>query len=96
MNRTTAVILTIISALLCGLPGLGLICFSALAVVGINTPGFYGQHPGSTPLQGWIGVGTFICFGIVLLIIPAVIGIFSFNMSKPPKPDLTNPIPPAS
>jgi hypothetical protein len=95
MNRTTALILTIATALLCGLPGLGLLCLSVLATIGINMPGFYEQHPGSTPLQGWLGVGVFIGFGIVLLVIPTLVGIFSFKMSKSPKPYINEPLPPA-
>jgi hypothetical protein len=95
MNRTTAVILTIVSALLCGLPGLGLFCLSALGSIGINTPGFYEQHPGSTPQEGWLGIGIFIFLGVVLLIIPTLVGIFSFKMSKSPKPDINEPLPPA-
>ncbi len=86
MNRTTAIILTTVSALLCGLPGLGLICFGALAAVGINMPGFYEQNPGTTALQGWLGVGIFVCFGILLLIIPTLVGIFSFKMSESQTP----------
>lgn len=96
MNRTTAVILTVVSALLCGLPGLGLICFAVLGLVGINMPGFYEQNPGATPQQGLLGVGAFVCFGILLLIIPTLVGIFSFKMSKPQEPTINGPLPPAT
>ena len=82
MSRTTAIILTVASVLLCGLPGLGLFCFAALGAIGFNTPGFFEQHPGSTPQEGWVGVITIVCFGILLLVIPVLIGIFSFMMSK--------------
>ena len=82
MNRTTAIILTVASALLCGLPGLGLMCFATLGAIGINTPGFYEQHPGSTPQEGWLGIVTIVCFGILLLVIPIIIGVFSFMLSK--------------
>lgn len=97
MNRTTAIILTIVTALFCGLPGVGLMCFAALGLAGSNTPGFYQQNPGSTPQQTWLGAGAFVCVGILLLIIPLLVGIFSFKMSKPVEAAFNeSPLPPAS
>jgi len=95
MNRTTAFILTLVTALFCGFPGLGLLCFSAVGAIGISRPGYYSLHPESTPQAGWLGVGIFVFFGIVLLVIPILVGVFSFNMSKSPKPDINEPLPPA-
>lgn len=97
MNRTTAIVITIISALLCGLPGFGLICFATIGMVGVNMPGFYEQNPTATPEQAWLGAGMFLCLGGVLLVIPVLVGVFSFRFSR--KDDETSDIqyiPPAS
>jgi hypothetical protein len=93
MNRTTAIILTVATALLCGLPGIGLMCFAGLGVLGTNMPGFYEANPGATPQQAWLGAGMFICFGLLLLLIPALVGFFSFRMSKPSEPGINEPPP---
>lgn len=55
MNRTTAIIATIVTALFCGLPGIGLVCFAALGMVGTNLPGFYEENPTATPGQAMLG-----------------------------------------
>ncbi len=91
MNRTAAIILTVATALLCGLPGIGLMCFAALGMLGTTTPGFYEQRPGSTPQQTLLGAGVFVCMGILLLVIPILVGVFSFKMSKPTGPTLNEP-----
>jgi hypothetical protein len=96
MNRTTAIILTIVTALFCGLPGIGLMCFAGFGMLGTNMPGFYEQNPGATPEQAWLGAGMFICLGLVLLVIPILVGVFSFRMSKPAEPTFNEPPPPAA
>lgn len=91
MNRTTAIILTIVTALFCGLPGVGLMCFAAFGLFGTNMPGFYEQNPGATPQQAWLGASVFVCVGLLLLIIPILVGVFSMRMSKPAEPTFNEP-----
>lgn len=95
MNRTTAIVLTVVSSLLCGLPGIALMCLTALGVLGTNTPGFYEQNPGSTPEQTWLGAGFLVCMSLLLLIIPVIVGVLSFRISKPAEPGINGPMPPA-
>jgi len=95
MNRTTAIILTIATTLFCGLPGIGLICFAVLGLVGTNMPGFYQQNPNASPGQAWLGAGMFFCVSFILLLIPIVVGVISFRMSKTEEPAIIEPLPPA-
>ena len=82
MKRSTAMILTVATAVLCGLPSLVLICMGGLALMGTQMPEVMAQNPGSTTQDVAVGAGTFLCFGVVLLLIPVIVGFFSFRMSK--------------
>lgn len=96
MNRTTAMIVTIVSALLCGIPSLVLLCFGVLALFGTQMPEVMAQNPASTPEEVMLGAGMFLCFGAVLLIIPILVGIFSFRLSKKEETASIDYIPPSS
>lgn len=82
MNRTTAMIVTIVSALFCGIPSLVLMCFGVLALFGAQMPEVMAQNPTATPEEVMLGAGMFLCLGAVFLIIPILVGVFSFRMSK--------------
>ena len=82
MNRTTAIVATIVTALACGIPSLILICLGVLALSGTQMPEVMAQNPDTTPEQVVLGAGMFLCFGAVLLIIPILVGVFSFRLSK--------------
>ena len=96
MNRTTAMIVTIVTALACGLPSLVLICLGVLALFGAQVPEVMAQNPNSTSQDVMLGAGMFLCFGAVLLIIPILVGVFSFRLSKKNEPENMDFIPPAS
>ena len=99
MNRTTAIISTIVSALVCGIPSLILMCLGGLALFGMQMPEVMEQNPGSTPEDVMLGAGIFLCLGAVLLIIPILVGVFTFRMSKKEESasiDTIDYIPPAS
>jgi hypothetical protein len=83
MNRTTAIILTIATAVLCGLPGLGALCIAALGAVGVSRPDLYHNPTGATPQQLMAGFALYICVGVVGLIIPVAVGFFTLRNSKP-------------
>lgn len=85
MNRTTAIIITAVTALCCGLPGLGLICTGALAAMGSQMPEAMAGNP-STPEEVLIGSVLFACVGIILLVLPVVAGFISFRMAKSADP----------
>jgi hypothetical protein len=97
MNRTTAIIVTIVTALACGVPSLVLMCLGALALFGAQLPEVMAQNPGSTQQDVMVGSVMFLCVGAVLLVIPLLVGFFSFRLSK--KEESANQIdyiPPAS
>jgi hypothetical protein len=99
MNRTTAIILTVVTAVLCGLPGLGLICFGALAAIAGQSPEVMRNVEG-TAQDLYLGVAIFVCGGLLMLVVPLVVGYISFQMSKSleesPSIKYDEPFPPAS
>jgi len=94
MKRSTAIILTVVSSLLCGLPSLFLLCTGGLAIIGAQSPEVMAQNPGSS---GDVMTGSvmFICLGGVLLLIPILVGFFSFRMSKTEESAGNDMMPPA-
>ena len=99
MTRTTAIIATVVSALACGIPSFVLMCLGVLALFGTQMPDVMAQNPGSTTEDVTLGAGVLLCFGIVLLVIPILVGVFSFKFSKKEEPAATDTIdyiPPAS
>lgn len=94
MKRSTAIVVTLITSLLCGLPSLIMLCIGILALLGTQMPEVMAENPGTTPGDVTLGSGVFICFGLVLLIIPILVGFFSFRMSETkPITDMLEPLP---
>ncbi len=97
MNRNTALILTIVAAILCGCPGLLGICwggFLAIASFIPNAPiDIFGSSDPNTAFL--VGIGS-LCGGLIFLAIPIVIGVVTLRKKKtePVPPD--EPLPPAS
>jgi hypothetical protein len=96
-NRTTAIILTVVSVLLCGCPGLSMCLFGVWAATG-TAPDFWNGY-GNFP--GWVGFAL-LCVAIILIAIPVVVGILTLRKKKvadvgpiPPMPP-QEPLPPAS
>jgi hypothetical protein len=82
MNRTTAIILTVATALLCGCPGLFVCLGGILTAVGLGTytSDLMGTtSAGTTP--AWYGV-VGICGGLVLIAIPVIVGIVTLRKKK--------------
>jgi hypothetical protein len=97
MNRTTAIVATIVTALACGIPSLILMCMGVMALLGTQMPDVMAQNPSSTTEDVVLGAGIFLCVGVILLVIPILVGVFSFRLSK--KEETANQIdyiPPAS
>ncbi len=87
MNRTIATILTVGSALLCGIPSLFLCFMGTTTVLGASNPdfraGFVEGSQGMSP-------DLILPYGLVMLavscalvIVPIVVGVVTFRMSKP-------------
>lgn len=98
MNRTVAIALTIATTVACGLPSVVLMCLGVLALMGTQMPEVMAQNPGTTAEEITLGAAMFLCFGAVLLVVPILVGIFSFRFSKKEESgfDTIDYIPPAS
>jgi hypothetical protein len=96
MNRTTAIVATVITSLACGIPSVVLLCFGVLALMGTQMPEVMAQNPDAAPGDVMMGAGMFLCLGAVLLIIPILVGVFSFRLSKKEDTGVIDYIPPAS
>ena len=104
-DKNTAIIATVIAAVLCGCPGLLSLCFGLFFSVASQIPGadinVFGSSDPTTALSTGIGM---LCVGIIFVVIPIVIGIILLRRKPaaatsvvdvtPPPPD--EPIPPAS
>jgi hypothetical protein len=103
-KRTTAIIATVVTGLLCGCPGLAILCFGAFAVPISFTPGaqidvFGSNDPQSLLTTGIVGM----CLGVLLIAIPVVVGFTTLRnrpaaagMVVPPAPPRpVTPQPPA-
>jgi hypothetical protein len=100
-NRTTAIILTVVSVLLCGCPGIGACIFGVLVVTGMPFTTTLNGYSSTQPLPIWYGIGG-LCGAVILVVIPVVVGVLTLRKKKnagdapvevlPPN----EPLPPAS
>lgn len=96
MNRTTAIILTVVSAVICGCPGLALVGTALLGALGSQTPDFAAQNPPGSAENALLGSGMFLCVGGILILIPIIVGFLSLRYAKPETPVVNDYVPPAS
>jgi TRAP-type C4-dicarboxylate transport system permease small subunit len=99
MNRTTAIILTIVTVLCCACPGFGLCIFGLIAATGTPVTTTLNDVSTSQPLP--IGAAiAMICVSIILIAIPIAVGFFTLRnkpaASSPVAQNYNGPIPPAS
>jgi len=91
-KNTGAIVATILTSLLCGLPGLALACLGLLGALGT-------QMPGTTSLttKGFqdtlIGAILFIGGGLILVLIPIVVGLLTLRNKRAPAPAYAAPVP---
>lgn len=93
-NRTAAVIITIVSVILCGCPGLAALCWGLASVVDY-AGGFGIFATDQNTYLSYIFGG--ICGGIVLIVIAAVVSFLVLRQKKvtPPPSNPNEPLPPA-
>ena len=99
MNRTVAIIVTSVTAFVCGIPSCILLCLGAFALLGSQMPEAMAQNPGATPEDVVMGSVMFLCLGGVLLLVPILVGGASFWLSKKKEEDeveVIDYIPPTS
>ena len=83
MNRTTAIILTVVTALFCGCPGLFSLFMGAMfAIVGV-IPGSNIDIGGSSDPAMAILTGLGMCCGgLIFVAIPVAVGFFTLRRSS--------------
>ncbi|MCX6070879.1 MAG: hypothetical protein NTU91_08490 [Chloroflexi bacterium] len=93
-KRTLGIILTVVTVLFCGCPGLFICLFGGLTAAGLGTY--------TTDVLGTTGVGELptgsgygmLCGGLILIAIPIVIGVVMLRKPKAVPP--TDIVPPVS
>jgi hypothetical protein len=89
-KKTTGIIATVATALLCGCPGLFLCLFGAASALGAGT---WELGEGSGKISTGVGVGL-LCLGLLLIVVPVAVGFFTLR--KKPEAISDEPLPPAS
>jgi hypothetical protein len=95
-KRTTGIIATVATVLLCGCPGLTSLCFGAFFAVISQIPGaeidVFGSNDPAQALT--LGISA-LCLGIVFIIIPVVVGFLTLRKKAEAVPVSDEPLPPA-
>lgn len=93
-KKTTGILLTVVSVLLCGCPGLISFCGGAIMTLVGFVPGADIDIFGSSDPQSALitGIGG-LCLGIILVAIPVVVGYLTLR--KKPEDNFDEAIPPA-
>lgn len=82
MNRTTVILITTITGLCCGLPGLGAILVGAVAALApVNA-----EQAATSPNFGeqvLLGSLFYIILGVFAILVPVIAGVVSFKLIKP-------------
>lgn len=95
-KKTTGIIATVATALLCGCPGLFSLCIGAMYAAVSQIPGaeidMFGSNNPSNALT--FGIGG-ICLGIVFVAIPIVVGVVMLRNKQEATPVSDEPLPPA-
>jgi hypothetical protein len=100
-KKTTAIIATVATVVLCGFPGLISLCmgifFAAISYIPGAQIDVLGSHDPRSAFN--FGIGGF-CLGILLILIPVVVGFLTLRNKSTVKPGAIlppdEPIPPAS
>jgi hypothetical protein len=91
-KKKTGTILTIVTAVLCGCPGLFGLCFGSITALNGFIPGaeidLFGSSDPSTAIA--MGIGT-LCVSIIFIAIPIVIGVVMLRK----KPEAATEVPPS-
>jgi hypothetical protein len=91
-KKTVGIVLTVISVLLCGCPGLFFCLFGVGVLTGIGT-WTTNDQVGSIPSNYGLPI---LCVGALFIIIPFIVGFFLLRKKKEPlTPSTGEPTPPA-
>jgi len=98
-SKTTAIVATVVAALLCGCPGLFGLCWGAIGLIVGFIPGaeidIFGSSDPTTAMLTGLGA---ICGGIIFIAIPIVVGVLMFRKKSAPAPEPVSeePLPPTA
>lgn len=94
-KKTTGIIATVVTGLLCGCPGLISLCMGAMFAVASQIPSaeidMFGSSNPSVALT--FGIGG-ICLGVVFVAIPIVVGVVMLRQKQEAVPVSDEPLPP--
>jgi len=79
-KRTTGIIATVATALLCGCPGLFGLCMGSISLLASVIPGaeidvFGSSDPGAASTMGIV----FLCMSVIFIAIPIVVGVVTLR-----------------
>jgi ABC-type branched-subunit amino acid transport system permease subunit len=97
MKRQTAIILTVVAALLCGCPGVIMLCSGSFFALASMTPGaqidIFGSNSPQSALIFGAGLG---CIGLLGLLIPIVVGFVTLRRKDESTSIPAEPLPPTA
>jgi hypothetical protein len=98
-KRTTGIVATVVTALLCGCPGLFSVCWGGLAALISFIPDADINIGGSNDptMALFTGLGA-LCIGVIFVAIPVAVGYFTLRNKPEPEAAAVydEPLPPAS
>ena len=93
-KKTTGIVATVASTLLCGFPGLCICLFGALTAAGIMPYDYMlGNQTGSGTLPSSYGYAM-LCLALILILIPVAVGFFTLRKKPEEMPKFDEPLPP--
>lgn len=96
-KKNTGIIATIVTAVLCGCPGLFGVCLGAISAIVSFIPGADIDVMGSQDPQSALTMGLgALCLGIVFVAIPVVVGFVMLKKKPAAQAPTDEPLPPAS
>jgi hypothetical protein len=95
-KKNVGLIATVVTALLCGCPGLFGLCLGAsFALVSQDSGADINVFGSNDPKNALIlGIAT-LCLSVIFVAIPIVVGVFTLRKKPPVPTSLDEPIPPA-
>jgi len=91
-KKRLGLIITIVTVLLCGCPGLCMMAFGALLAMGKTLEGYgLGETTGDPTTVGIV----FLCLSVIMVAIPIVAGIYTLMQSRKEKDLVDIEVPPA-
>lgn len=92
-KRTTGIIATVASVLLCGCPGIFLCIFGAATAVGGGTMTLGDTTQPMDPTFGYV----FLCLALIFIAIPIVVGVLTLRKKPEAVEPISNePLPPSA